>query len=61
MGKHCDSGLDDRCRDNDGEIRHKRSTRASARFARRTEMILRLIFEVTRNSEPCSTMPAWIH
>jgi len=23
--KHCTSGLDDRCRDNDGEIRHKRS------------------------------------
>jgi len=22
--KHCDSGLDDRCRDNDGEIRRKR-------------------------------------
>jgi hypothetical protein len=26
MGKkHCTTGLDDRCRDNDGEIRHKRS------------------------------------
>lgn len=24
MKKHCDSGLDDRCRDNDGEIRRKR-------------------------------------
>jgi hypothetical protein len=22
---HCDTGLDNRCRDNDGEIRHKRS------------------------------------
>jgi hypothetical protein len=25
MKKSCDSGLDNRCRDNDGEIRHKRS------------------------------------
>jgi len=25
MGKHCDTGLDNRCRDNDGEIRRKRS------------------------------------
>ena len=25
MGKHCNTGLDDRCRDNNGEIRHKRS------------------------------------
>jgi len=25
MSKHCDTGLDDRCRDGDGEIRHKRS------------------------------------
>lgn len=26
MGKRsCDTGLDSRCRDNDGEIRHKRS------------------------------------
>ena len=24
MKKHCDTGLDDRCRDNDGEIRRKR-------------------------------------
>lgn len=24
MGKHCDTGLDDRCRDNDGSIRRKR-------------------------------------
>ena len=24
MSKHCNTGLDDRCRDNDGEIRHKR-------------------------------------
>jgi hypothetical protein len=24
MSKHCDDGLDGRCRDNDGEIRHKR-------------------------------------
>jgi hypothetical protein len=24
MGKNCDVGLDDRCRDNDGEIRRKR-------------------------------------
>ena len=23
--RHCNSGLDDRCRDGDGEIRHKRS------------------------------------
>ena len=23
--KSCDTGLDNRCRDNDGEIRHKRS------------------------------------
>jgi hypothetical protein len=23
--KHCNNGLDDRCRDADGEIRHKRS------------------------------------
>ena len=23
--KHCNDGLDDRCRDADGEIRHKRS------------------------------------
>jgi hypothetical protein len=23
--RHCDTGLDNRCRDNDGEIRHKRS------------------------------------
>jgi hypothetical protein len=23
--KDCDTGLDNRCRDNDGEIRHKRS------------------------------------
>jgi hypothetical protein len=23
--RHCDTGLDDRCRDSDGEIRHKRS------------------------------------
>jgi hypothetical protein len=23
--KHCDNGLDNRCRDGDGEIRHKRS------------------------------------
>lgn len=23
--RHCDNGLDNRCRDNDGEIRHKRS------------------------------------
>jgi hypothetical protein len=23
--KHCNSGLDERCRDADGEIRHKRS------------------------------------
>ncbi len=23
--RHCDTGLDKRCRDNDGEIRHKRS------------------------------------
>jgi len=23
MAKNCRSGLDDRCRDNDGEIRHK--------------------------------------
>ncbi|MGD0973953.1 MAG: hypothetical protein ABR866_07685 [Candidatus Korobacteraceae bacterium] len=25
MSKKCNSGLDDRCRDKDGEIRHKRS------------------------------------
>jgi hypothetical protein len=25
MGKHCNRGLDNRCRDNDGEIRRKRS------------------------------------
>ena len=25
MGKHCNTGLDNRCRDNDGEIRRKRS------------------------------------
>ncbi len=25
MAKHCGTGLDDRCRDNDGEIRRKRS------------------------------------
>jgi hypothetical protein len=25
MPKHCHPGLDDRCRDQDGEIRHKRS------------------------------------
>lgn len=25
MSKHCNEGLDGRCRDNDGEIRHKRS------------------------------------
>ena len=24
MSKHCDTGLDDRCRDNDGSIRRKR-------------------------------------
>jgi hypothetical protein len=24
MTKHCNDGLDDRCRDRDGEIRHKR-------------------------------------
>jgi len=24
MTKHCNDGLDDRCRDADGEIRHKR-------------------------------------
>jgi hypothetical protein len=24
MSKHCNSGLDDRCRDGDGEIRRKR-------------------------------------
>jgi len=24
MSEHCNDGLDDRCRDNDGEIRHKR-------------------------------------
>ncbi len=24
MNKHCDTGLDDRCRDADGEIRRKR-------------------------------------
>jgi hypothetical protein len=24
MSKHCQTGLDDRCRDLDGEIRHKR-------------------------------------
>jgi hypothetical protein len=24
MKKHCDTGLDDRCRDHDGEIRRKR-------------------------------------
>lgn len=24
MKKHCDTGLDDRCRDQDGEIRRKR-------------------------------------
>ncbi len=24
--KHCNSGLDDRCRDKDGEIRHKNGT-----------------------------------
>lgn len=24
MSKHCHPGLDDRCRDSDGEIRHKR-------------------------------------
>lgn len=24
MSKHCDDGLDNRCRDEDGEIRHKR-------------------------------------
>ncbi len=24
-GRHCNSGLDHRCRDGDGEIRHKRS------------------------------------
>ena len=24
MPKHCPPGLDDRCRDHDGEIRHKR-------------------------------------
>ncbi len=24
MSKHCSTGLDDRCRDGDGEIRHKR-------------------------------------
>jgi hypothetical protein len=23
--RHCDNGLDNRCRDSDGEIRHKRS------------------------------------
>ena len=23
--RHCNTGLDSRCRDNDGEIRHKRS------------------------------------
>ena len=23
--RHCNTGLDNRCRDNDGEIRHKRS------------------------------------
>jgi hypothetical protein len=23
--RHCDTGLDNRCRDTDGEIRHKRS------------------------------------
>ena len=23
--RHCDTGLDNRCRDDDGEIRHKRS------------------------------------
>jgi len=25
MGKNCDTGLDNRCRDDNGEIRHKRS------------------------------------
>ncbi len=25
MAKNCNDGLDDRCRDDDGEIRHKRS------------------------------------
>jgi hypothetical protein len=25
MAKSCDTGLDDRCRDGNGEIRHKRS------------------------------------
>ena len=25
MGKNCDTGLDNRCRDDDGEIRRKRS------------------------------------
>lgn len=24
MSKHCNDGLDNRCRDSDGEIRHKR-------------------------------------
>jgi hypothetical protein len=24
MSNHCEPGLDDRCRDSDGEIRHKR-------------------------------------
>jgi hypothetical protein len=27
MAKHCDVGLDQRCRDNDGEIRRKRGDR----------------------------------
>jgi hypothetical protein len=25
VNRYCNTGLDDRCRDNDGEIRHKRS------------------------------------
>ena len=60
-GKHCDVGLDQRCRDLDGEIRQKPVTRWSGRCERHTGRTLRRAFAATRGWTLCASVLTGSH